>query len=168
MNRKLVYLSSLVLILAFGFLYVNSGSLTASDFSKKKCCKDQSTSANTKKEIKAGGDQYSTYEFATDKASSDEMKNTLQKELLGTTGVKDVKFSPTCSASTMTMVTIYYNSGETSESQIASLVKDKSSDCPEMPGCDKEGCSKNKSGSNSGTCPHNGDCKNKKTNGKDI
>ena len=174
MNRKLVYLSSLVLILAFGFLYVNSGSLTASDFTKKKCCNDQSTSANTKKEIKAGGDQYSTYEFSTDKACCNEMRSSLQKELLGASGVKDVKFSETCSASKMTVVTIFYNSGETSETQIASLVKDKSSDCPEMPGCDKKGCSKEKSGTkeksgnNSGTCPHNGDCKNKKTNGKDI
>src|SRR5260221_9983844 len=141
MNSKLVYLSSLVLILAFGFLYMNSGSLTASDFTKKKCCKDQSTSTS-KKDVKAGGEQYSAFQFATDKASSDELKSNLQKELLGAAGVKDVKFSQTCTASKMTMVTIYYNSGETSEIQIASLVKDKSSDFPQMPGCDKNGCSK--------------------------
>jgi len=36
MNRKLVYLSSLVLILAFGFIYINSGSLNASDLYKEK------------------------------------------------------------------------------------------------------------------------------------
>jgi len=172
MNKKIVYLSALVLIIAMGFLYANSERLTANNSSQKKnCCTDQTTSASNNKDIKSGGDQYSTYEFATDKACCQEMKTSLQKGLMGAAGVKDVKFSETCSASKMTMVTVTFAPGETNQDKLATFVKDNKFDCPVSPNCDKEGCSKNKSsgGKTDGTCPHNGcDMKSKKTSGKEI
>lgn len=173
MNKKIIALSSIVLLLAFGFLYMNSSKLIASGKSyNKKCCVDQSTSSS-QKDIKAGGDQssnteFSKYEFTTDKACCNEMKSSLQKEIMGAGGIKDVKFSETCTASKMTKVTILFSAGETSESQIASYLKDKNIDCPISKDCDKEGCTKQKAGGNkdcpNGVCPHS----NKKTSGKEI
>jgi hypothetical protein len=173
MNKKIIALSSIVLLLAFGFLYMNSGKLIASGKSyNKKCCVDQSTST-TKQEIKAGGDEpvtteYAKYEFTTDKACCNEMKSAMQKQIMGAGGVKDVKFSETCSASKMTMVTVLYLSSETNVTQLASYLKDKNIDCPVTKDCDKEGCSKQKAGGNkdcpNGVCPHN----NKKTSTKEI
>jgi hypothetical protein len=175
MNKKIIAFSSIVVLLAFGFLYINSGNLSANnknDSTTKKCCVDQSTSS-TKKEIKAGGDQFSKYEFTTDKACCNEMKSSMQKEIMGAGGVKDVKFSETCTASKMTMVTVYYSAGETNETQIASFLKDKNFDCPMSPDCNHEGCKDKMSGKEKSggkmECPKGGcDQKNKKTEGKDI
>ena len=171
MNRKIIALSSVVLILALGFLYIQQGNLMAGD-KNKSCCMNKNTqkTSNDAPGIKAGGEKFASYEFSTDKACCEEMRSSMQKELLGISGVKEVKFSQTCTASKMTMVSVLYDAGATNESGIAASLKEKNIDCPQMPGCDKEGCSKNKSGSNmQQQCPKGGcDMKNKKTNGKDI
>ena len=77
------------------------------------------------------------------------MQSSLKSELMSVAGVKDVKFSSTCTVSKMTNVSIYYSASETSRETLASYVKDKGMDCS---GCDKKDCP----------------LKNKKTSGKNI
>ena len=151
--KKVVTLTAFILVLTLGFIYLNQGKLSAGDKDGKKDC---SSSCSDSKDIKAGG-EWSSYEFVTDKAVSDEMKSSLQSDLMGVAGVKEVKFSTSCSVSKMTKVIVYYAAGETSEENIASFVKDKSYDCSGHNGCNKDGV---KSGeSKDGTdcqkeCPH--------------
>jgi hypothetical protein len=185
MNKKVISIAALVVLFAFGFLYVNATYLQADNKSgKKECtsssCRDKTSqssnqSSSDNKDIKAGGET-GTYQFVTDKIHCEDCKVSMQKELMGgVSGIKDVKFGETCSVSKMTNVTVYYSAGETSTDKIASYVKDKSYDCS---GKDCTGTDCNKDGKSSGksseqtkksgkTCP-NGckDCKNK--NGKDI
>ena len=169
MNKKLLSISALVVIFAFGFLYLNQAYLVANDkteCSKTSCDKsagtksssektgcDKSKCGDNKSEIKAGG-EYSSYSFTTDKACCEEMKADLEKNLLGVAGVKEVKFSLTCGVSKMTNVTIMYSAGETSEENIASFIKDKSFDCSGK-SCDKEGT---KSGEKKGGCDGKTEC----------
>ena len=114
MNKKLLSISALVVIFAFGFLYLNQSYLVAHDkdgtcdkecpqktagktCDKSSCDKmtgnmsgcDKSSCGENKSEIKAGG-EYSSYQFVTDKACCDEMKTELEKNLLGVAGVKEV------------------------------------------------------------------------------
>lgn len=150
MKTKFISFASLILIFALGFLYVNHNYIEAGDRDGKKECVNKSgctnmsgCTQNKSSEIKAGG-EWSSYEFVTDKACCEEMKSSLKTELLGLAGVKDVKFSPTCSVSKMTNVSIYYAAGETSEETLASLVKDKGFDCSGKD-CEGKGCTpKNK------------------------
>ncbi len=171
MNKKIIALSSVALLLAFGFLYVNSQNVIASNRTFKKCCVDQSTST-TRQEVKAGGDDpvktdYARYMFTTDKACCNETRSSLQKQIMQAAGVKDVKFSETCSVSKMTNVTILYSASETSESQLASYVKDKCLGCSGQGDCDQQGCTKQKAGGKK-DCPNGCPYKNKKTGGKEI
>ena len=125
--KKAVSLTAFILVLALGFLYMNQSYLIADDRDGNKDC---SSSCSKSKDIKAGG-EWSSYEFVTDKACCDEMKTSLQKDLMGVAGVKEVKFSISCSVSKMTQVTVYYAAGETSEENLAAYLKDKSYDCSE-------------------------------------
>lgn len=137
MKRKFILLASLVLVFTLGFLYVNHNYLSANDRDGKNDCANYSGCTQHKtSEIKAGG-EWSSYEFTTDKASCNEMKSSLKTELMNLDGVKDVKFSSTCTVSKMTNVSIYYSAGETSQEKLASFVKDKGYDCS---GCDKHEC----------------------------
>jgi hypothetical protein len=147
MRNRIFVFTSLVLVLTFGFLYINQSYLSANDKDGKKDCSMHSCSKqNAKdKEIKAGGEEYSTYEFVTDKACCDEMKTSMEKELMGINGVKEVKFGQSCEASKMTNVSIYYSAGETNVETISSIIKDKEFNCPD-----------------NGNCPH-GKCNMKKT-----
>lgn len=181
MNKKLLSISALVVIFAFGFLYLNQAYLVAHDKTSSGCDKtscdktagnksssektncDRSSCGDNKSEIKAGG-EYSSYQFVTDKACCEEMKADLQKNLLGVAGVKEVSFGSTCNVSKMTNVTVMYSAGETSEENIASFIKDKSFDCSGSKGCDKEGM---KSGEKKEGCDGKSECpgmKNKKSN----
>lgn len=170
MNKKLLSVSALVVIFAFGFLYLNQAYLVAHDKTSGTCDKtagnktncDKSSCGDNTGEIKAGGD-FSSYQFTTDKASCEEMKADLQKNLLGVAGVKEVSFGSTCNVSKMTNVTIMYSAGETTEENIASFLKDKSFDCTGGKGCDKEGM---KSGEKKEGCDTKKECpsmKNKKS-----
>jgi hypothetical protein len=155
MKRKLILFTSLVLVLTVVFLYMNHNYLQAGDRDgKKECTSSSSCSKNKSNEIKAGG-EWSSYEFVTDQACCDEMKNTLKTDLMTVAGVKEVKFSSTCNVSKMTNVSVYYASEETNEEIIAASVKGKNADC------------NGKSGSG---CEGKTNCapKNKKTDGKDI
>jgi hypothetical protein len=151
--KKVISLTAVILVLTFGFIYLNQGMLKSGQKDGDKNC---SSTCSKNKDIKAGG-EWSEYEFVTDKACSDEMKTSLQADLMNIAGVKEVKFGSSCSVSKMTMVRVYYSSGETSEENIASFVKDKSYDCQGHNGCNKDGI---KSGeSKDGTdcpkeCPH--------------
>jgi hypothetical protein len=149
MKRKFILLASLVLVFTLGFLYVNHNYLSANDRDGKNNCTNHSGCTQHKSsEIKAGG-EWSSYEFITNKACCDEMQTSLKKELMSLEGVKDVKFSSTCTVSKMTNVSIFYSAGETSVETISSFVKDKGYDCSS---CDKKDCP----------------MKNKKTSGKNI
>lgn len=149
MKTKFISFASLVMVFTLVFLYANHNNLSAGDRDKKKECTSSSGCIKNKSnEIKAGG-EWSTYEFLSDKAYDNETKSNLRNELMSAAGVKDVKFSHSCSVSNMTYVSVYYAAGETSEETLASLVKGKGFDCSGN-GCD-------------GTKKHN-----KKTNGRDI
>lgn len=158
MNKKLLSIAALVVIFAFGFLYLNQSLLVANDKDGKDCktectqkvsdktgdktgcdktAGEKSSCSDKKGMIKAGG-EYSSYQFTTDKACCDGMKVDLQKNLLEVAGVKEVTFSSTCNVSKMTNVTVMYAAGETSEDNLASFLKDKSYDCSGK-SCDKDG-----------------------------
>ena len=134
-SGKIISLTGFILLLAFGFLYLNQNLLIADDRNGEKDC---SSSCSKSKDVKAGG-EFSSYEFVTDKACCDEMKTGLQTDLMSVAGVKEVKFNTSCSVSKMTQVTVYYAAGETSEENISSYLKDKSYDCSGHLGCSKDG-----------------------------
>ncbi len=163
MNKKLLSISALVIIFAFGFLYLNQAYLIAHDNVSGNCDKestqktagktcdksscdkmagdktgcDKSSCGENKSQIKAGG-EYSSYQFVTDKAGCEESKAELQKNLLSVAGVKEVSFGSTCNVSKMTSVTVMFSAGETTEENIANYLKNKNLDCSGK-GCDKEG-----------------------------
>jgi len=149
MKRKFILVASLVLVFTLGFIYVNHNYLSANDRDGKNNCTNYSGCTGHKTNgIKAGG-EWSSFEFITDKACCNEDKSSLKTELMNLEGVKDVKFSSTCTVSKMTNVSIYFSAGETSREKLETLIKDKGFDCS---GCDKH------------ECPG----KNKKTSGKNI
>ncbi len=166
MNKKLLSISAIVIVFAFGFLYLNQAYLVAHDkgscdkectqktagktCDKSSCDKlagdksgcdksncDKSSCGENKSQVKAGG-EYSSYQFVTDKAGCEDSKAELQKNLLSVAGVKEVSFGSTCNVSKMTNVTVMYSAGETSEENIASYLKNRNLDCSGK-GCDKEG-----------------------------
>ena len=154
MNKKLLSISVLVIIFAFGFLYLNQAYLIAHDKESGNCDKectqktagktcdksscdkmtgdksgcDKSSCGDNKSQIKAGG-EYTSYQFVTDKVTCEDSKADLQKNILSIAGVKEVNFGSTCNVSKMTSVTIMYSSGETSEEKIAASLKEKNMDC---------------------------------------
>lgn len=149
MKRKFILLASLVLVFTLGFIYVNHNYLSANDRDGKNNCTDFSGCTGHKtNEIKAGS-EWSSFEFITDKACGDEMQTSLKKDLMSLDGVKEVKFSPTCTVSKMTNVSVFFSAGETNRETLSSYVKDKGYDCS---GCNKQ------------ECP----MKNKKTGGRKI
>jgi len=164
MNKKFLGAAALVIVFAFGFLYLNQSYLIANDKDGKDCSKECTTSAGDKSgcdktaaiessgdktgcdkskcgdnsNIKAGG-EFSSYQFVTDKVTCDDSKADLQKNILSIAGVKEVNFGSTCNVSKMTNVTIMYAAGETSEENIAASLKEKNMDCSGKSGCDKDG-----------------------------
>ena len=101
---------------------------------------------NTKdKEIKAGGNEYSSYEFVTDKACRDEMKTSMQNDLMSLNGVKEVKFGESCEVSKMTKVSVFYSPGDTNEEAITKYIKDKDYNCSEHGNCPEGKCNMKKS-----------------------
>jgi hypothetical protein len=183
MNKKFLGAAAIVVIFAFGFLYLNQSYLIANDKDGKDCSKECTTSAGDKSgcdktaatetsgdksgcdkskcgdnNIKAGG-EYSSYQFVTDKVTCEDSKADLQKNILSLAGVKEVSFGSTCNVSKMTNVTIMYSAGETNEENIAASLKEKNMDCSGNSGCNKDG--KNSGDSKDGykDCPS----KNKKS-----
>jgi hypothetical protein len=163
MKNKIIALVAVFAIFTAGLLYFSP--LQAGDKDGKKNCDYSSCSKQMNKGIKAGG-EWEKYEFVTDKACCDEMRNNLKSEALKLSGVKEVNFSKTCGMSKMSSVIIYYSASETNSDAIAASLKDKNFDCPSMPGCEKDcskGCDKNsKSGNEQKECPHNNTNKEKK------
>ena len=149
MNKKILSIASLTVVFALTFFYLNQNFLAAND-KDGKTCTNKSACNDKNKDIKAGG-EFESYEFITNQACCDEMKNALQTDLLTIAGIKEVKFSSTCSVSKMTNVTVYYSAGETNTDNIAAYVKDKSYDCS------GNGCTKDKE------CTPNKETKNKET-----
>jgi hypothetical protein len=146
MRNKILVFTSLVLVLTFGFLYINQSGISANDKEGKKDCTHSCSKQNSKdKEIKAGGDENSVYAFITDKACCDEMKTSMQNELMGINGVKEVKFGSSCNVSKMTQVSIYYSAGETNEAALISFIKDKEYNCPDNGNCPHGKCNMKKS-----------------------
>jgi hypothetical protein len=148
MKRKFILLASLVLVFTLGFIYVNHNYISANGRDGKNTCTNMTGCTQHKSNtIKAGG-EWSSYEFTTDKACCEEMQSSLKSELMSAAGVKDVKFSQTCTVSKMTNVSIYYSASETNEETLASLIKDKGFDCSS--GCDKKNCPEKNSKKTSG------------------
>jgi len=187
MNKKFLGAAAIVVIFAFGFLYLNQSYLIANDKDGKDCSKECTQNAGKTgcdktaaietlgdksgcdksgcdkskcgdDNIKAGG-EYSSYQFVTDKVTCEDSKADLQKNILSIAGVKEVSFGSTCNVSKMTNVTIMYAAGETSEENIAASLKEKNMDCSGKSGCNKDG--KNSGDSKDGykDCPS----KNKKS-----
>ena len=170
MKKRVVFLSAAILIVSMGLLYVNSGNFVSGQNAMKKCCVGQTTST-VERDIKAGSDQLSSYEFVTDKVCCEQTKSAVQNDIMIMSGVKDVKFSKTCSMSKMTKVTVIYSPTETNNDLISASIKEKNLDCSNSPDCNCPGYNKNESSgkSSSEPCPGNCDkCKNKKTSGKNI
>jgi hypothetical protein len=163
MNKKILSVASLVVVFTLSFFYVNQNFLTANDKDIKDCA-NKTACDGKNKDVKAGG-EFESYEFTTDQACCDEMKNALQTDLLTVAGIKEVKFSPTCSVSKMTNVTVYFAAGETNSENIAAYVKDKNYDCPGS-GCTKDGV---KSGDKKEGCDSKKECTpNKETKNKET
>jgi len=138
MKKKLILFSSAVVLLTFGFLYVNHSYLSAgSDDGKSGCT--SSSSCVKYGEIKAGG-EFETYEFVTDKACCDEMKTSLKTGLMSISGVKDVKFGHGCSMSKMTRVSVNFAGGETNKETIEAYILNNKLDCPDTENCPKGKC----------------------------
>jgi hypothetical protein len=174
MNKRIIPVAALVVVFALGFLYVNQNYLAAGDKDGKDC-QNKSGCTSGNKDVKAGGD-FQSYEFITDKACCDEMKASLQKDLMNSAGVKEVKFGTTCTSSKMTQVSVYYAAGETSSETISSFIKDKNYDCSGS-GCTEKGCDKMgeksgekhemKSGMEKGGCDGKNECPSMKQKSKD-
>ena len=131
MRNKIVIISSLLLLLTFGFLYVNNHYSTSGKYTSScSCPMHNSNTQNT-----YASSKWTSYDFVTDKACCDQMRSSMHKELMGLTGVKDVKFGPSCSVSKMSQVSIYYSSTETNSENIASFLKDKKLDCSDPQSC---------------------------------
>lgn len=173
MNKKIIPVAAMVVVFALGFLYVNQNYLTAGDKDGKDCLNKSGCTSG--KEVKAGGD-YQSFEFVTDQACCDEMKTSLQNDLMNSAGVKEVKFSSSCTVSKMTQVTVYFAAGETSSENIASFVKEKKYDCSGA-GCTEKGCDKMgeksgekhemKSGTDKGECDEYRECPSMKQKSKE-
>lgn len=119
------------MLLTFGFLYINDHYTTSGRYvSSCSCPKHNSSIQNT-----TAGNKWSSYNFVTDKACCDEMRNSITKELMGLTGVKDVKFGPSCSVSSMSHVSIFYSADEITSQNIASFLKDNKMDCSNPENC---------------------------------
>jgi len=145
MKKKIILLSSVILLSALTLTYFKFNYLIAGEDGKN--C--NTTSCTDKSKITSAS-ELDSYEFTTDKACCDQMKNELKAGLTGLNGVKEVKFSTTCGVSKMTNVTVYYENTLTSTDAIVKFVKEKEFDCSKMPGCeDAPGCEKDKSGN----CP---------------
>jgi hypothetical protein len=128
MNKKIVSILALIVVFSLSFFYLNHNFLSAND-KDRKTCSNESACDDKNNQVKAGGGEYESYEFVTDQACCDEMKNALQTELLTVAGVKEVKFGLSCSVSKMTNVTVMYAAGETTAENIAAYLKDKNYDC---------------------------------------
>ncbi len=187
MNKKLLSISALVVIFVFGFLYLNQAYLVAHDKTSSGCDKsscdktagiksstdktncdksscdksscDKSLCDENKGQIKAGG-EYQSYQFVTDKVICEDTKADLQKNILSIAGVKEVSFGSTCNVSKMTSVTVMYSAGETSEENIATVLKEKKMDCSGNSGCNKDGKNSGDNKDGNKECPS----KNKKSN----
>lgn len=131
MRNKIIIISSLLIILTFGFLYFNNHYISTDKNSTACSCPMRSSGIQNTN----AGNKWSSFNFITDKACCDEMRSSMQKELMGLAGVKDVKFVPSCSISKMSQVSIYYSSDETNSENIASYLKDKKMDCSDPQNC---------------------------------
>jgi hypothetical protein len=163
MKKKIIIISSVMLVLILGLVYANYSNLIAGDRDGKSCtstsgCTSKSNDVKADNEINAGN-EFATYEFSTDQACCDDMKNTLKTNLLTVAGVKEVNFGMSCSYSKVSNVQVKYDSKETNEESITSYLKEMNYDCTGKSGCNTESGSKKE-------CVPN---KNKKTNsGKEI
>lgn len=147
MKNKIIIFCSLVVILAFGFLYIQNNNLIADDKDGKKNCsssctqKTNTSSAESKSGCqydKTGAttdatkdvtNEYAVYEFVTDKISCDDCKPGMSENLMGLAGVKEINFGETCKVSKMTSVKVFYSSTDTTPEVIAASVKDKGLEC---------------------------------------
>ncbi len=159
MKKKLIIVGSLIVLLVFGFIYSQKSNLVADDKDGKKDCSTsctKSSSAETKSgctdknmsgastsDDKGG---YSTYEFVTDKIHCDGCKSGVSSELMGISGVKEVEYGETCSASKMTNVKVYFSPSETTSDVVAASVKEKKLEgkCSDDSKCDSKKSSEKK------------------------
>lgn len=147
MNRKFLMLSSVLTIIMICVIYLGYRNLTAGGKDGKNCsnlsgCTSESYDIKADKDV-LNSSELAVYEFITDKAANDDMRNSLKEELMKVKGIKDVRFGMTCTYSKVTQVTISYSADETSEETIALFVKDKNYDY-----------TKDKNNEPKGNCPY--------------
>ncbi len=149
MRNKIIFIGSLIILLAFGFLYTQKSSLIADDKDGKKDCSSKCTQKSGMSESKSQCDEknmsgatgtsdnnaYAVYEFVTDKIHCDACKTGMTETLKKTAGVKEISYGETCSVSHMTSVKVFYSSSDTTPETIAASVKDNGLNC------DKSKCS---------------------------
>ena len=146
MKSKVLIFTSLVLVLTFGFLYMNQSYLSSNDKDGKQQCTSLGCQHKMKnQDVKAGGSEWSKYEFVSDKVTCEDTKASIEKNLMSLNGIKEVKFGSSCSYSGMTSVIIYYSPDETNEAAISSFVKDKEFNCPNDGSCPPGKCKDMKS-----------------------
>jgi len=147
MKKKIVIIGSLVVILAFGFLYTQNNYLIADDKDGKKdcsssCTKKAGTGSSTENKSGCGSEKMGgantevinenpVYEFVTDKIDCDGCKPGMSEKLMGISGVKEVSYGETCQVSKMTTVKVQYSSSDTTPEIIAASVKEKALNCDE-------------------------------------
>ena len=145
MKKKIIVISSLVVVLAIGILYSMNNRLIADDKDGKKdctssCTKNTGTSSSTENHsgcdskkmsganTEASGN-FAVYEFTTDKIHCDACKPGMTDKLMGVSGVKEVNFSETCNVSKMTNVKVFYSDKDTNPELISAAVKENKLDC---------------------------------------
>lgn len=147
MKNKIIITGSLIVLLAFGFLYTKNNLLADDKDGKKSDCSSQCTQKSstenksdcTDKSMSSASttddkNAYAVYEFVTDKITCDACKTSMSGNLMGISGVKEVNYSETCNVSKMTNVKVYFSSSDTTPEVIAASVKEKGLSC------DKSSC----------------------------
>lgn len=156
MKKKILLAATLVVLMVFGFIYMQGNILKADDKdpkNKKDCstsCTEKtgtSSSMNksecpsktgTSSSMTDNKDGYSKYEFVTDKISCDGCKPGMSENLMGIAGVKEVSFDQTNADTKMTNVVVFYSPSDTTPETIAASVKEKGlmGNCADGKKCD--------------------------------
>ncbi|HMS64240.1 MAG TPA: hypothetical protein PKD83_03195 [Ignavibacteria bacterium] len=164
MKKKIIVISSLVVILALGIMYSMNNNLIADDKDgtnskdcSSSCTKTTGTGSSTesKKSCESGSmtssgteanTEFAVFEFTTDKIDCDGCKPGMTNKLMGVSGVKEVSYGETCKVSKMTNVKVFYSDKDTTPEIISASVKEKGLECSQSKCGDGSKCTgKNKS-----------------------
>lgn len=152
MKNKIIFICSVLVILALGIFYVTNNNLIADDKDGKKDCSSSCTDKTSSSENKSGctdknmsganstvdpNNEYAVYEFVTDKIHCDGCKTEMTENLMGVTGIKEISYGETCKVSQMTSVKVFYSAQDTTPEVVAASVKEKGLTCDQSKCSDK-------------------------------